>query len=249
MTIRLPEAILFLIVRNSSNKDQSFAPFCFMKALFYAAAFLAFLTDEKIVGADPLPSDLPAPNGNAVETIVFLRHGEKPEKEIGQINCQGLNRALALPRVLTSKYGKPDYIFAPAAARMSKLVGGYDYLRPLATIEPTAIELGMPVNTNYAYTDIKGLRSELMEKKYQAALIFVAWEHHQLEDLVKRLVSDFHGDPETVPHWKGKDFDSLYVVRITTHDSTKSISFTLDQEGLSNLSTDCPEEKVRSVTN
>ena len=107
----------------------------------------------------------------------------------------------------------------------------------------------MPVNTNYAYTDIKGLRSELTEKKYQAALIFVAWEHHQLEDLVKRLVSDFQGDPETVPHWKSKDFDSLYVVRITTHDATKSISFTQDQEGLSNLSTDCPEEKVRAVTN
>ena len=56
MTIHLLEATLFLIGRNSSNKDQSFSQFCFMKALFYAAAFLAFLTDEKIVGADPLPS-------------------------------------------------------------------------------------------------------------------------------------------------------------------------------------------------
>jgi hypothetical protein len=220
-----------------------------MKALFYAAAFLAFLINGKMAEADPPQPASPAPNGNAVETIVFLRHGEKPEKEIGQLNCQGLNRALALPRVLTSKFGKPDYIFAPAAARMSKLVGGYNYLRPLATIEPTAIELDMPVNTNYAYTDIDGLRSELTGQKYQTALIFVAWEHHQLEDLVKRLVSDFHGDPETVPHWKGKDFDSLYVVRITTRDATKSISFTQDQEGLSNLSTDCPEEKVPAGTN
>jgi hypothetical protein len=220
-----------------------------MKALFYAAAFLAFLINGKMAEADPPQPASPAPNGNAVETIVFLRHGEKPEQEIGQLNCQGLNRALALPRVLTSKFGKPDYIFAPAAARMSKLVGGYNYLRPLATIEPTAIELDMPVNTNYAYTDIDGLRSELTGQKYQTALIFVAWEHHQLEDLVKRLVSDFHGDPETVPHWKGKDFDSLYVVRITTRDATKSISFTQDQEGLSNLSTDCPEEKVPAGTN
>jgi hypothetical protein len=220
-----------------------------MKALFYAAAFLAFLIDGKIAEADPLPADSPAPNATAVETIVFLRHGEKPEHEIGQLNCQGLNRALALPRVLTSKFGKPDYIFAPAASRMSKLVGGYNYLRPLATIEPTAVELNMPVNTNYAYTDISGLRSELTGKKYQTSLIFVAWEHHQLEDLVRRLVSDFHGDPEAVPRWKGKDFDSLYVVRITTHGSTKSITFTQDQEGLSNLSTDCPEEKVRTVTN
>jgi hypothetical protein len=177
-----------------------------------------------------------------VETIVFLRHGEKPEIEIGQLNCQGLNRALALPRILISKFGKPDYLFAPAATRLTKIGGGAgdNYLRPLATIEPTAIELGMPVNADFAYTDIDGLQAELTGQKYQNAMIFVAWEHHQLENLVRRLVSKFHQSPDQVPHWKGTDFDSLYVVRITTRDGTKSLSFTQDHEGLSNLSTDCP---------
>ena len=37
--------------------------------------------------------------GQQTETIVLLRHGEKPTEEIGQINSQGLNRALALRRV------------------------------------------------------------------------------------------------------------------------------------------------------
>jgi hypothetical protein len=32
-----------------------------------------------------------------VETIIFIRHGEKPLSGLGQITCQGLNRALALP--------------------------------------------------------------------------------------------------------------------------------------------------------
>lgn len=217
-----------------------------MKALLYAAAFLALFGSFKSVRADSSPAGSPAPPGTAVETIVFLRHGEKPvDKEIGQLNCQGLNRALALPRVLISKFGKPDYIFAPAASRMSTIGGGvgYNYLRPLATIEPTAIELGMPVNTDFAYTDIDGLRSELTGQKYQRALIFVAWEHHQLENLVKQLVGDFHGNPNQVPHWKGKDFDSLYIVRIFGRYAAKSISFTQDHEGLSNLSTDCPDEK------
>jgi hypothetical protein len=120
---------------------------------------------------------------------------------------------------------------------------GFNYLRPLATIEPTAIELGMPVNTDYGYLDIDGIRSELTRPKYKNALIFVAWEHHQLEKLVKQLVSEFRGDPNQVPSWKGKDFDSLYIVRIDSHGATKSISFTQDQEGLSNLSTDCPDAK------
>ena len=214
-----------------------------MKTLLYATAFLAVFGGLKLSGADP-QATLPEPAVTPVETIVFLRHGEKPEKEIGQLNCQGLNRALALPRVLISKFGRPDYLFAPAATRLNRVGGvGDNYLRPLATIEPTAIELGMPVNADFAYTDIDGLQSELTARKYQNAMIFVAWEHHQLENLVRRLVSKFHENPDQVPHWKGTDFDSLYIVRITTRNGTKSLSFTQDHEGLLNLSPDCPGEK------
>jgi hypothetical protein len=216
-----------------------------MKILLWAAAFLALVGSLRLDGADPQPAVPAALPATAVETIVFLRHGEKPLKEIGQLNCQGLNRALALPRVLASKFGRPDYIFAPAASRDSKVGGGagYNYLRPLATIEPTAIELDMPVNTDFGYTDINGLQAELTGQKYRSSLIFVAWEHHELESLVKQLVSAFHSNPDQVPQWKGTDFDSLYIVRITNRDGTKSISFTRDEEGLSNLSTDCPDAK------
>ncbi len=216
-----------------------------MKTLLCAAAFLALFGGSKLDGADPQQAASPTPSATAVETIVFLRHGEKPEKEIGQLNCQGLNRALALPRVLASKFGRPDYIFAPAASRLTTIEGGvgYNYIRPLATIEPTAIELGMPVNTDFAYSDINALRSELTGQKYQNALIFVAWEHHQLENVVKQLVDEYHGNPDDVPHWKGKDFDSLYIVRITSRGTVKSISFVQDHEGLTNLSTDCPDAK------
>ena len=46
---------------------------------------------------------------HAQQTIVFFRHGEKPSAGLGQLTCQGLNRALALPDVLIGKFGKPDY--------------------------------------------------------------------------------------------------------------------------------------------
>jgi hypothetical protein len=214
-----------------------------MKALLCAAAFLAAFGSLKLLGADPEQPGSQTSPATDVETIVFLRHGEKPDQEIGQLNCQGLNRALALPRVLISKFGRPDFLFAPATTRLSKFGGGVgpNYLRPLATIEPTAIQLGLPVDTDFGYSNIDGLQSELTQQKYQKALIFVAWEHHELAKLVRQLVSEFHGDPSQVPDWKSKDFDSLYIVRITGPDSTRSISFTQDQEGLSNLSTDCPE--------
>ena len=49
----------------------------------------------------PVPSAIGDGIDGAAETIVFVRHGEKPEAGLGQLNCQGLNRALALPSVIT----------------------------------------------------------------------------------------------------------------------------------------------------
>jgi hypothetical protein len=49
---------------------------------------------------------------DAQETIVAIRHAEKPATSLGRPTCKGLNRALALPKVLIPRYGKPDRIYA-----------------------------------------------------------------------------------------------------------------------------------------
>src|SRR4051812_47167493 len=77
---------------------------------------------------------------HAQQTIVFFRHGEKPSGGYGQLTCQGLNRALALPSVLLPKYGKPDFLYAPNPnVKIPDSAGEFYYDRPLATIEPLAI--------------------------------------------------------------------------------------------------------------
>ena len=89
------------------------------------------------------------PQGKA-ETIVCIRHGEKPLLGLGQLTPRGLNRALALPEVLLTKFGKPSFIFAPDPNQVANDIGGaFCYVRPLATIEPAAIEYGLPVNTHF----------------------------------------------------------------------------------------------------
>ncbi len=104
--------------------------------------------------------DAAAANGNGTsrETIVILRHGEKPPGGLGQISCMGLNRALALPKVLIGRFGRADAIFAPNPSvqlrERSYPSQSYSYVRPLATIEPTAIQLGLPVNTQVGFDDI-----------------------------------------------------------------------------------------------
>src|SRR5689334_8021032 len=88
------------------------------------------------------------------QTIVFFRHGEKPPGGYGQLTCQGFNRAIALHDVLVGRYGKPTYLFATnPMPKMSDPAGTFFYVRPLATIEPTAIRLGMAVNARYGYND------------------------------------------------------------------------------------------------
>lgn len=77
---------------------------------------------------------------------MFARHGEKPLQGLGQLECRGLNRALALPTVIQKSFGKPDAIFAPNPSDQRQDEGEqhYDYVRQLTTIEPTAIAFGMP---------------------------------------------------------------------------------------------------------
>ena len=175
------------------------------------------------------------------ETILFVRHGEKPAAGLGQLNCQGLNRALALPAVVLARFGQPDFVFAsnPGDKKMDG-PEAYNYIRPLLTVAPTAVQLGLPVNTSFGYDDIAGLQRELLSPAYRSARILVGWEHHQLKSLVRKMLTDLGADANAVPDWKGSDFDSLYMLTITRDDSSTTARFALAKEQLNGQSTACP---------
>ncbi len=179
----------------------------------------------------------------AAETIVFVRHGEKPAGGLGQLDCQGLNRALALPAVIRRDFGRPDAIFAPDPAD-AKLDSGksYDYIRPLATIEPTAIALGMPVDTSIGVADWAALGRVLQTAPYANALVVVAWEHSDIVKLARAIVAAHGGDPAVVPEWDYRDFDSMYVVKIG--DDGKA-GFARRLEGLDGQRLACPGTGVK----
>jgi hypothetical protein len=180
-------------------------------------------------------------SGQTEETIVCIRHGEKPQGGLGQLNCRGLNRALALPDVLLAKYGPPRFVFAPNPTQKVDGLTGYYYIRPLMTIEPTAIRCGLPVNTQFGFMEIKGLESELQKTEYQNATIFIAWEHVLLDAFVKNLLKTNGGNPAQVPDWPGKDYDTIFLVKIKRSGGHVSVDFTIDHEGLDKLSDVCPE--------
>jgi hypothetical protein len=186
----------------------------------------------------------------AEETIVFIRHGEKPAAGLGQLDCQGLNRSLKLPAVIKAMFGKPKVILAPDPGKQ-KEDGGvmYDYVRPLATIEPTAIAFGMPVNAQIGLDDTAGLTGELEKDAYRDALVLVGWEHKIINEVECQLLTgsgcafqkDANGVKKSgdVVKWDGDDFDRIDVIRIDRSGSKATIE--TKSEGLNGQPQACPQ--------
>jgi hypothetical protein len=175
------------------------------------------------------------------ETIVLIRHGEKPAAGLGQLDCQGLNRALALPGVIQREFGRPDAIYAPDPSEAKPDLGHpYDYVRPLATIEPTAIVMGLPVHASIGGTHIDELQHALEMPAYRSGLVLVAWEHAEIVKLARKLLTQYGGDAAAVPDWKSPDFDSIYIIRLTWTGDTATARFERRAQHLDGQSTTCP---------
>jgi hypothetical protein len=177
----------------------------------------------------------------ANETLVIIRHGEKPENGLGQLTCQGLNRSLKLANVLEGKFGVPDKIYAPNPSELKNDKGNlYNYIRPLATIEPTAIKFSMPVILKYNFKDIDVFSEELLNEENSNRTIFIAWEHHLGAKLVEKIMNKIN-KTEDEYHWADDDFDSIYVVKINKENGELKSLFYKEQQNLNNLSKVCGE--------
>ena len=180
---------------------------------------------------------------HAQETIITIRHAEKPPSSLGQLTCKGLNRALALPKVLVPRYGKPDRIYAPDPGTRIGQLGNlsYSYVRPLMTIEPIAIQLEMPVNALIGFKNVGQLKKELLASENANSVIYLAWEHAYLNQFAKRMLKTYGKDPSLVPDWPNDEYDRIYIFRITNIDKKKELTFSVEQQGLNDsLSDKCP---------
>ena len=181
---------------------------------------------------------------DGTQTLVFLRHAEKPEGGLGQLNCQGLNRAIDLATLLPEKFGKANYVFAANPTRNveeGELDNSYSYIRPLMTISPSAIKLGLPVNINFSANDTSDLAEELLLDKYHNSVIYTAWSHGYLPELINKVAGEAVGKKQTiVDDWESSDYDSLIVLTLTWHNGKASVVSHSYKQGLNNGSQTCP---------
>jgi hypothetical protein len=181
---------------------------------------------------------------DGTQTLVFLRHGEKPDEGLGQLNCQGLNRALDLATLLPERFGKADYVFAANPSRHVEEGSqdqSYSYIRPLMTITPSAVRLGLPVNIDFGANDTDELADELLSDKYRNATIYTAWSHGYLPELINTVAGKALGEDRVITEdWSGDDFDTLYVLTLTWHDGKASLLSRNVRQGLNGGPHSCP---------
>ncbi|AFJ46003.1 histidine phosphatase family protein [Shimwellia blattae] len=170
----------------------------------------------------------------ATQTFIFIRHGEKPDNGSGQLTCKGLNRSLALPTVLVSRFGPPGAIFASAPDQSNT----GSSLRALSTVTPLAVQLSVPINLEYHAADVKRVAKRLTRDKQP--VILVAWEHHNLIRVVKSILRREGADSSVVPDsWPKYDYDSIFVLTINRETTPPVITFSQQQEGLNGVSDRC----------
>jgi hypothetical protein len=184
---------------------------------------------------------------NSSETIVVMRHGEKAVGGLGQLSCMGLNRSLALPKVLIGRFGRAQAIFSPSPSKQMRESAltrtSYSYVRPLATIEPTAIQLGLPVDTQLSFSDIAGLQNAVTAPAYANSTIFITWEHKYAYDFARQMLRAYGLDRSQVPVWPSDNYEMMYVFHITRAAGSTApvLTFAVQQEGLEGtLSAACP---------
>ncbi|WP_095053316.1 histidine phosphatase family protein [Pseudomonas sp. Irchel s3b2] len=189
-------------------------------------------------------SESRAQPADGTQTLVFLRHAEKPVGGLGQLNCQGLNRAIDLATLLPEKFGKANYVFAANPTRNveeGEFDNSYSYIRPLMTISPSAIKLGLPVNIEFSANDTSDLADELLHDKYHNSVIYTAWSHGYLPELINKVAGEAVGKKQNITDdWASSDYDSLYVLTLTWHNGKASLQSRSYKQGLDNGQETCP---------
>jgi len=158
---------------------------------------------------------------NTTLKVIFIRHGEKPEKG-NNLTCKGLNRSLLLPALIQSKFGIPDFVYAPSLKMTEKTT----HARMFETVVPLAVKYNLDINSKFEETDSTGIANDILQKK---GTVLVVWEHKAISSILHSL-----GIPGA-PVWNGTDYDTILIVTFVNGKAT----LTKDTEGL-NPSDNCP---------
>jgi hypothetical protein len=161
-----------------------------MKCLFVLPVVFFALTSCSFARA-PSPGD--------GLTVVVFRHAEKPKKG-DNLNCQGLNRSLALPAVLYGRFGIPEATYVPSMAFGDKTL----HSRMFQTMIPFAAKYNLQLTSKFGEDETSEMAKAVLQR---TGVVMIVWEHKRIPDIVRAL-----GAHDTELHWPDDDYDSLWVI-------------------------------------
>lgn len=146
--------------------------------------------------------------------VVIIRHGEKSEGG-DNLSCQGQNRALQLPAVLYRKFTKPDYVYVPSPGTGKSM----SHIRMFETVIPFAVKFDLLVHSEFPVDAYAAVADRVLMK---TGTVLMVWEHQGIPLLAAQL------GVSNPPKWKGKDFDSIWIITFVGGKASLSI----DREGI-----------------
>jgi hypothetical protein len=146
----------------------------------------------------------------APRLIVILPYAEKPDDpKDPNLSSAGETRAKMLATVIPKRFC-PDFLFATAPTDNNS--------RPITTLAPTALALGLTLNTSFQDLEYASLaRNLLSDPRYDDKTCIICWNHHHIPDLAIALGVE----PPKIAHAPGvrsrldldpSDFDFFWVL-------------------------------------
>lgn len=154
--------------------------------------------------------------------VIFIRHAEKSAKG-DNLSCQGFNRSIQLPALISSRYGIPDFTYVPAIG----LGDATKHSRMFQTVIPLGVKFNLVINSKFEEKDSVGIATDIMKKK---GIVLVVWEHKAISSLVHAI-----GIRNDGLQWADDDYDSIWIINISGGIATMK----LEKENLK-LSSTCP---------
>jgi broad specificity phosphatase PhoE len=175
-----------------------------MKCRLLLCALLALAIPAAIF-AEPPPDGKSGALKNAV--ILVIRHAEKPDTGYS-LTPAGEARARAYASyfknfTMDGQPSKPDCLFAAADSKNSH--------RPRLTLEPTAGELGLTIDSRFNDKQFLELAREIQNQPH-GTNILICWHHGEIPQLLRALGAD---PKKLLPNakWPDDEFDWLIELR------------------------------------
>ena len=137
--------------------------------------------------------------------ILLMRHAEKTGDPLDpHLSPDGYTRAAQLADYIPATFGLPQFLIATSISKHS--------MRPIETLQPLSVKIGVAVDATYADQDYGALASQLLsDPRYANAgtLIVVCWHHGN----IPLMASALRAKPGSYPDpWDANVFNQILVL-------------------------------------